>query len=268
MYALAHACFGAALVTLVGTTPVYGAIGGILPDVDTLLGEVLPISHRGLTHTPVIALVLAGFLYLLTDDLSDSLALGTGYLSHLFIDTFTPAGIMWLFPWRVFMSHDAALASSVDVNMAIAGIGLLAMQWPRVSQQIDHQYLDSPVTRTGLVVVVMMLAAGATVVTGSLDPQGYDERSIASILENKPQGEKVAITGTVEEIRDPYESGSSTYQRILVGDGSNRILVFCSATNGKSEADEGDSVTVEGSVSEYNGDIQIETSCIDVEPAD
>ena len=268
MYALAHACFGAALVTVVGTTPVYGAIGGLLPDVDTLLGEVLPLSHRGLTHTPIIALVLAGLLYLITDDLDDSLALGTGYLSHLFIDTFTPAGIMWLFPWRVFMSHDVALASSVDVNMAIAGIGLLAMQWPRVTQTIDHPSLSSPVTRTGMVVAVMAVTAGATVLTGSLDPQGYDQRSIASILENEPQGEKVAITGTVEEIQDPYESGSSTYQRILVGDGSRRILVFCSATNGKSEAGEGDSVTVEGTVSKYNGEIQIETSCIDVEPAD
>lgn len=264
MYALAHACFGAALVTLVGTTPVYGAIGGILPDVDTLLGEVLPLSHRGLTHTPIIALVLAGVMYLITDDLGDSLALGTGYLSHLFIDTFTPAGIMWLFPWKVYMAHDMALASSVDVNLAIASIGLIGLQYTRIESHLTR--LDSPEVRTGILIIFMGVTAGATVVTGSLDPQGFDERPIEQILEEEPIGEKVAVTGTVDEIADPYEGGSSTYQRIYVKEQGHRILIFCSATNGEADIEEGQRVRAEGSVSEYNGDIQLETSCIDIEP--
>lgn len=264
MYAVAHAFIGAGLITIIGTTPVYGALGAILPDIDILVAEIAPISHRGLLHTPLIAVFLTAVLYLATGDRDDALALGTGYLSHLFLDTFTPSGIMWLFPWAVAFSHDAATAKAVDVNLVLAGIGVIGMQYDRLAGHYEQITEQSKPARTVIVVLVMVVAAGATSITGSLDPQGYDTRTIEQIVTDQPISEKVSIAGTVDEIRKPYEGGQTTYQKIVVSDAGYRVLVFCSTTNGEADVSTGDDVVVDGTVSKFNGDIQLETRCIDI----
>lgn len=98
---LTHGVIGYALVRgLTDFPPLPGALGGVVPDVDLYLGPVLglPVVHRGAVHTPAALAVLVGVALLLGAPRRVPAAFGVGFLSHLVVDTFTSAGIMWLYP--------------------------------------------------------------------------------------------------------------------------------------------------------------------------
>jgi len=100
------------------------AIAGILPDADvafTALGLGFPFVHRGFLHTPLILGLTIICIYLLTKKPEICAAFGAGFLSHLFIDTLNPTGIMWLYPMPVFFSLNLATYSN-----AIANYGIIA----------------------------------------------------------------------------------------------------------------------------------------------
>ena len=111
---LTHAVVGYAVVAgLTDLPPAAGVVGALLPDLDLYLGPVLglPVVHRGALHTPAALVVAAGGLFLVGTLLSTlagsgdsdaprrlAVALSAGLLTHLLVDSFTDAGIMWLYP--------------------------------------------------------------------------------------------------------------------------------------------------------------------------
>ena len=103
---LTHAIVGYAVVRgLSDLPPAAGVVGALTPDVDLYLGPLLglPIVHRGAMHTPAALVVLVGGAFLGTalagrTDWRVPAAFGVGFLTHLLVDSFTDAGIMWLYP--------------------------------------------------------------------------------------------------------------------------------------------------------------------------
>lgn len=127
MIGFTHLSFAFALTYLAGYPVVYGMFGGILPDVDILMDFGFPFTHRGILHTPVAVVVFATVLYLATGRKSPVLAFGTGYLSHLFLDTFTFSGVMWLYPLQTELSFSFIEYSSLAAN---SGLTLLSLSLP------------------------------------------------------------------------------------------------------------------------------------------
>ena len=96
-----------------------GTLGGLLPDLDSdeseirqmtrtnrnagcigkLVSIVMP-SHRGLTHEPIVALVL---IALALPFGVWPLALAVGYASHLIADGMTKQGLPLFGRWRVYL---------------------------------------------------------------------------------------------------------------------------------------------------------------------
>lgn len=116
--------FGFSLAYVSGLPVFFAMVGSVLPDTDILMDYRFPFQHRGILHTPVAAGFAALSYYLLTGRKIQSLSLFTGYLSHLFIDSFTYSGIMWLFPLETAFSFGLV---SYDNQMANLGIVLLSI---------------------------------------------------------------------------------------------------------------------------------------------
>ncbi len=125
MIGLTHLLFGLALVYVMGFPVVYGMVGAVLPDVDILSGAWFPFAHRGALHTPVAAVTLAAVLYLGTGRRDVAAATGLGVLSHLFLDTFTYSGVMWLYPRTSTYSLELIPYDSVLANLGIAAFAVL-----------------------------------------------------------------------------------------------------------------------------------------------
>ena len=87
------------LINMVGV-----GIGSLIPDIDTphsILGRFNIFSyimkHRGITHT-IIGLVLFTLIFhFMFGNFTVGFALG--YALHLILDSVTPMGIMWLYPF-------------------------------------------------------------------------------------------------------------------------------------------------------------------------
>ena len=122
-----------------------GVTGALLPDVDLFLGPLLglPVVHRGAFHTPAALVVAAGGVLLagsVVETVAGSgrrpldavdppgadaarrvaAALGVGFLTHLLVDSFTDAGIMWLYP---------ASTARVALGVPIHGAAGTAALW-------------------------------------------------------------------------------------------------------------------------------------------
>lgn len=103
-----------------------GAVGGLMPDIDhpnSMMGrKVKPLSliinkifgHRGITHTFLAMMGTSVLLFLLNITLpiafqpfGYSLVLGYagGYLNHLFLDSLTPVGTPFLYPFTKKQLH-------------------------------------------------------------------------------------------------------------------------------------------------------------------
>jgi membrane-bound metal-dependent hydrolase YbcI (DUF457 family) len=126
MYGLTHAAFALALTYVLKLPVATGMLASLLPDTDAMFAWEFPFSHRGILHTPLAAIVVGALVFTLTDSRSTSYAATLGFASHLFLDTMTHSGIMWLFPWEGYLSWNLAAASSLQVNLAITLFSLLA----------------------------------------------------------------------------------------------------------------------------------------------
>lgn len=122
MIALAHLLFALSLAYLLQFPVVYAVIAAVLPDVDLLFTGAFPFAHRGILHTPVFGAFAMAVLLLATDRREVAAAYGLGHLSHLFLDTLTPAGIAWLYPLTgtayglgLAPAHDPVLNGAVIV---------------------------------------------------------------------------------------------------------------------------------------------------------
>lgn len=97
---LTHSAVGYAVTRVTGNPAAAGLQGGVLPDVDLLFGARLsfPFVHRGLLHTPLFVVLAAAVAYLRTRERETATAVLLGGLSHLVVDSFTAAGVIWLYP--------------------------------------------------------------------------------------------------------------------------------------------------------------------------
>ncbi|HJW96860.1 MAG TPA: metal-dependent hydrolase [archaeon] len=100
------------------------AFAAVVADADTIFYETglgFPFIHRGLLHTPIILGIALIAIYLATKRPEICAAFGAGFLSHLFLDTLNPTGIMWLYPLPTFFTFNLATYSN-----AIANYGIIA----------------------------------------------------------------------------------------------------------------------------------------------
>ncbi len=88
--------------------PWIAIIGGLAPDLDhpnSMLGKKVKVlnygvQHRGFLHS-VWAMLLIGLLAykFLPNWHIETIAFLSAYLGHLLLDTITPSGINWFYPW-------------------------------------------------------------------------------------------------------------------------------------------------------------------------
>ena len=120
------------------------AAGALVPDIDhrgskisrsSIAGRVTSFavsgvtSHRGVIHTPVFilacGLLLGAVAFFARNHVGQSLLLGllVGMLSRLILDTFNPAGIMWLWPISKKKLHLASIrTNSLGELLVMAGL--------------------------------------------------------------------------------------------------------------------------------------------------
>lgn len=120
MYAFAHVTVALALGAVLRLPVVVMLLTAMAPDLDTFL----PLAHRGPSHTLLAAVVVSVALYMLTDDRGTAVGAGTGYASHLIIDTFTYSGVMWLFPLEHPFGLGLLESSSTSGNLLLSGYAL------------------------------------------------------------------------------------------------------------------------------------------------
>lgn len=130
MIGITHLLFAFAIAYLLRLPVVYGMVGGVLPDVDIMMDAAFPFTHRGIVHTPVAAGGAALAVFLITGKRLPAWSLLAGYLSHLFLDTFTYSGIHWLYPVRSAISFELVGYADPVANLGIATLSvLLAAGW-------------------------------------------------------------------------------------------------------------------------------------------
>lgn len=125
-----HMVFGLALGYVLRFPVVWAMLGSVAPDIDILFDYGFPFTHRGVLHTPLFVGFAMAALYLATRRTAVAAGAGLGLLSHLFLDTFTYSGIMWLYPVTTEYSLMLVGYDSLVVNYgAVALATLVAVGW-------------------------------------------------------------------------------------------------------------------------------------------
>ncbi|WP_332897281.1 MULTISPECIES: metal-dependent hydrolase [unclassified Haladaptatus] len=127
-----HGLVGYVLVrTLTTAPPAVGIQFAIVPDIDLFFYHVwsFPLVHRGLLHTPVFLGLLSGVLLLVGTPRRIVLALGIAFGSHLVIDSFTNAGILWLYPLTTeHYAYDINIHSFAG-NLSFWTLSFVVLAW-------------------------------------------------------------------------------------------------------------------------------------------
>lgn len=106
---LTHGIVGYALVrAFTDVNPTLGFILGIVPDLDFIFPAVwgAPFVHRGITHTALFIIAIMAVVGLWRSEKRLELASGLAVSSHLVIDSWSPMGVPWLFPFGIGVSGD------------------------------------------------------------------------------------------------------------------------------------------------------------------
>ncbi len=126
MLELTYIVFALALAYLLDLPVVYAMIGSVLPNVDMLFNAPFPFVPQGILHTPLFAVTVLIVVYLATDRGPVALAAGVGVLSHLFLDTLTALGVMWLYPVSTgHVAFNLFPATSLSANVAVIAYSVL-----------------------------------------------------------------------------------------------------------------------------------------------
>ncbi len=90
--------------------------------------------------------------------------------------------------------------------------------------------------------------------------------TITQLLSKRPLDQNIKVAGNISAVLKDYTSKKGyVYQRLKVSDGSNEILIFCSAYKGKSDLTIGDRVSVEGKFQKYKDEYEIYTYCSQIQ---
>lgn len=122
-HTLAHALASAAVCAAIGHPNIaLATFFALLPDIDT----IIPIPHRTLTHSLLLAPLLFTSVYLLTLDVGLAILATAAWASHLFVDLLHGQGVYLLWPLR----HTFTIANIPPVYLAFAAAILLILVWP------------------------------------------------------------------------------------------------------------------------------------------
>ncbi len=119
MIDLTHIIFAFFLAYILRLPLVMTMIGSVLPDLDLTFNFTFPFVHRGILHTPLALITLSILFYLITKNRDSTLSFSLGYLTHLFLDTLTPIGIMWLYPLKNYYSLNLVYSNDFLANFSI-----------------------------------------------------------------------------------------------------------------------------------------------------
>lgn len=125
MLAQTHFMFALALAYILKFPIKTTVVAGMVADLDVIFFEMglgFPFIHRGILHTPIILGIILIILYFATKKPEICAGFGAGFLSHLFLDTLNPTGIMWLYPITTFFSLSLATYSNPIANYGIIAL--------------------------------------------------------------------------------------------------------------------------------------------------
>jgi len=264
MIAFTHLFFALciAYILRLPRTPVL--IASILPDIDILLNQEFPLSHRGIVHTPVFMFASMFVIYFMYRNSNASLGFGAGFLSHLFLDTINPTGIAWFYPISsVFISFNLAHYGNVFAN---TGIILLSGAVIVLSEHRRKFHLSKFLLLTVLIAGTIfisslsgILADGASAVWKE---EKYENYTVSELMKELPVNKYVSVSGRVSRILNDYVSKKGyEYQQFYITDGEQEIMVFCSKYKGSIEISKGDEVFVNGRFQKYYNKYEIYTEC-------
>lgn len=137
---LTHGTVGYALVrAFTDVTPTIGFFLGILPDVDFLFPAAwgAPFIHRGITHTALFLIAIVTVTSLWQSRKRFELASGLAVGSHLVIDSWSPMGVSWLFPFGIGVSGGLPVHGPAGTLILwMLSIGLLVWRGQRGSSTV------------------------------------------------------------------------------------------------------------------------------------
>ena len=115
----AHLLVGAAIAYLFGFSMLWGALGGMAPDLDYFTPW-----HRGPFHSFIFAAITGFFVYVLTRSEKKSLGFTAGFIAHVLADWFNYEGVMLLWPFTgIFglncVGWDDPVANTVLVILSV-----------------------------------------------------------------------------------------------------------------------------------------------------
>ncbi len=92
------------------------------------------------------------------------------------------------------------------------------------------------------------------------------EYTVTELIQNKPLDKNIVVYGNISEILKDYTSKKgNTYQRFMISDKLNKIMVFCSTYKGKKEFHVGNRVKVGGKFQKYKEQYEIYSYCSNVQ---
>lgn len=115
-----HLLVGAALSYLFGFSMLFGALGGLAPDIDYFTPW-----HRGPFHSIAVAAASAAVIYAATRSVKKSAGFGIGFAAHSVADWANYIGVMIAWPFSSeFLRLDIA---TWDDPLANAGLSLISV---------------------------------------------------------------------------------------------------------------------------------------------
>lgn len=137
MIAVTYLLFALALAYVLRIPVVYALVGSVLPHLDMLFTFAFPFTPQGILHTPLFAAFVMAVLYLVTARPPVVMAAGVGILSHLFLDTLTALGVMWLYPVTTHhLAFNLFSATDLAVNVIISLYSLLVILGWRYRREV------------------------------------------------------------------------------------------------------------------------------------
>ena len=274
-----HFFFALAIAYILRFPPMVTAISGVLPDIDVALDYGYPLIHRGIVHTPLFVAVASLALFAITRKKEYTYGFAAGFLSHLFIDTANPSGILWLYPLGSYFSFGLSTYSNIIANVGIIVVSLafIVMFHPTLLKTVgirkgSTSYSDNVrFIFFGLLIAASLgVSALGGALSGYASPESgsyatfgsYANYTTSEVLNILPLDEYVNVYGEVSEILSDYTSQKGyVYQRFYVTDGRQELMVFCSKYKGSIDVSVGDNVSVNGKFQKYGSTYEIYAEC-------
>jgi membrane-bound metal-dependent hydrolase YbcI (DUF457 family) len=241
MMSITHALFALALsVVLVLDIPL-AIIGGIIPDIDYLVG----MEHRAFLHSFLfIGLILAVFV---GRSPKKTISFTIGYLTHLVLDVITPQGIMLLYPWQKFFTLNLVGSYDPTMNLFLLLLSLLVL-WNRDEIREMLKKINPNNIRIGTFVLLLFPLLLSIPIT-LLSPYLCESTSIGVLLSLPDEYDEqcVNVRGSVcSSIREYTSNSGNDYQIFDLCDDNDQILVWKTKSLRPQNFVEGDCLVITG----------------------